>query len=394
FAVGLMVLQILMYFAVLFAYILLSPAGAMGRFFFPGLPALVILIFYGLAQWVGLLGRWINQRTAARGLTAVTTVLMAILAAVALFGYLAPAYAPPPTWDESDLAAVSHPVDVQFASLVKLRGYNIDRQTVTAAGMIEVELYWEVLNQPPGDYWLFVHLIDDVDALVAQRDTHPALGKFPSSQWRPGDRFVDTISLPVPATAYPSTAALQIGLYEPGAYRLPVSAADGTALGDAFVLNDITITAAEDGLLPNSSDLNFGPYVRLLSYEYNTREVNLGEDIEITLRWEMLQRDLDGQVSQVVVTSADGSWRKWSDNSLQKRRPPEGEGNIIVDVHSIGLNDGATPGTYEISILLIDFFTQNRANIVAEDGHWIDNELKLSPIRVIDPTATSASTDP
>ena len=69
-------------------------------------------------------------------------------------------------------------------------------------------------GQPPGDYLLFVHLVDaETGALVAQRDTHPGLGNFPSSQWRPGDRFVERLSLYVPETAYvPADAELRVGL--------------------------------------------------------------------------------------------------------------------------------------------------------------------------------------
>ena len=48
---ALLALTIAVFFAVLFNYLLVSPAGPMGRFFFPALPALGILMFYGLTLW-------------------------------------------------------------------------------------------------------------------------------------------------------------------------------------------------------------------------------------------------------------------------------------------------------------------------------------------------------
>ena len=178
------------------------------------------------------------------------------LAFVALFGYLAPAYARPAEWAEGD--ALPNPVDIQFDTLVKLRGYAFDPATVEPGAPIVLSLYWEVTGQPPGDYLLFVHLVDTATgALVAQRDTHPGLGNFPSSQWRPGDRFVERLSLYVPETAYvPADAELRVGLYAPDGYRLGVTDLSiGEGLGDSFALGPVTLQPVNPGApLPNAGE--------------------------------------------------------------------------------------------------------------------------------------------
>ena len=46
-------LNVAIFFAVLFNYLLVSPAGPMGRFFFPALSSLAVLIFYGLSLLIG-----------------------------------------------------------------------------------------------------------------------------------------------------------------------------------------------------------------------------------------------------------------------------------------------------------------------------------------------------
>jgi hypothetical protein len=157
--VVLLLASVLLAAAVLFAYILVSPAGAMGRFFFPGLPAFALLLFLGLSQWLALplqrnpitakgsaaapttvkvstaapmdrqrpagkreakrlcllqreaqrLHRWI------RGASVVVGVGMAALAVYALVGVLAPAFARPRPLAESEVEAIPNPTDVEFA---------------------------------------------------------------------------------------------------------------------------------------------------------------------------------------------------------------------------------------------------------------------------------------
>ncbi|MCA9981775.1 MAG: phospholipid carrier-dependent glycosyltransferase, partial [Anaerolineales bacterium] len=296
-AAVLLFLLVSTFFAVLFAYMLISPAGAMGRFFFPGLPALVILLFAGLALWP-VAGRWEALDTPAQmtqSTAVVISVLMAVAAVWALVGFLAPAYAAPPRWSAEQ--ALPNPMYLQFNEMAALRGYEIVPTAVRRlnddAGetQVRVDLYWEVLNQPIGNFYLFAHLMDSVGTMVTQRDTHPALGKFPTSEWRPGDRFVDTVYLWLPATAYPDTAVVSVGLYAPSGYRLAVTDAAGELVGDTAVLGNITIEPRL-GKFPNplSSAQSFEQRVRLVGYEYaeDNRTAVGGETLTLTLYWEIL----------------------------------------------------------------------------------------------------------
>ena len=71
--------------------------------------------------------------------------------------------------------------------------------------------------------------------MIVQRDTHPGLGNAPARYWQTGERFVESVRIWLPETAYtPSTAQVSIGLYAPGSYRLGIMGEDGTGLGDSF----------------------------------------------------------------------------------------------------------------------------------------------------------------
>ncbi|MEZ4518953.1 MAG: hypothetical protein R3C44_19745 [Chloroflexota bacterium] len=119
----LLALNVVVFFGVIFNYLLVSPAGPMGRFFFPALSSLAILLFYGLSLW--LPGSSDGKQSSGKTLAWITVLAMAAFSVVALFGYLAPAYARPDSFDAAD--SLPNPVDIQFDSFVKLRGYAVDR---------------------------------------------------------------------------------------------------------------------------------------------------------------------------------------------------------------------------------------------------------------------------
>ena len=398
-ALLLLVLNVAVFFAVLFNYLLVSPAGPMGRFFFPALSSLAILMFHGLSLF-GTTNdelRMTNKEDAGSAtrrpsftviLAWVVNLGMLSLTLVALFGYLAPAYARPTSYAAD--APLPNPVDIRFDTLVTLRGYTVDRETVRPGEPIGIELYWEVTGQPPGDYLLFVHLIDDkTGAVVTQRDTHPGLGNFPSSQWRPGDRFVERLSIYLPETAYaPSSAELSIGLYAPDGYRLGLT--DGTTgegLGDAFPIGRVSVEPrAPHGAesIPNTGDYNFEDRIRLLGYDYASRVLSPGQPLELTLFWETVRPSPGDFEVRIEVLDATGQVI-----SSQQARPGDGRNPttnwqpdaVIADTYRLPIDPAA--GEHPIIRLsLVDAATGRSLNLIAPDGHWIDDVLHLPAVGI------------
>jgi hypothetical protein len=394
-----------LFFAVVFNYLLVSPAGAMGRFFFPALPALALLTFYGLSTWLDLI--WptkpisspqsfgsAQDKPAVSFLAIIVNLAMASLTIIAIFGYLADAFARPETFAAE--TAVPNPINAQFDSFAVLRGYELDSTTLQPGGYLTLDLYWEVIGQPPGNFLLFVHLIDqETGTLIAQRDTHPGLGSFPSSQWQPGDRFIDTIRLHASETMYtPATADLQIGLYAPGenGYRLGIAADDDTFLGDALRLNEITIAEVDDWRndgqsFPNLLNQNFFNDLRLTGYEYNQRVLAPGDSLEVTLYWDALRDAPPDYLVEVALCELPCP--EWQPALVTAVSPPASiptsswqESQIVADPHILPLDAGLPPGSYGIHVTLIDAVTKAPQNIVAEDGHYIDDRLLLANIRV------------
>ena len=360
-----------LFFAVLFSYLLISPAGPMGRFFFPALPALALLLFYGLNQWFSLFSRadYSAHRSSMGWLALVVNVVMAGLTIVALFGYLRPAFALPPGFAAD--TAVPRPLNVRFDTFLTLRGYEVGRETVHPGEPVDIDLYWEVTGQPPGNYYFFVHLIDDIGTMVVQRDTHPGLGSFPSGQWRAGDRFIESIRFYLPETAYtPASADLSVGFYAPEGYRLGITDASGASLGDSFTLGKLAIEPATSQF-PNPLDQNFNDELRLVGYDYNQRQLQAGDDLAVTLYWEALPAlHTDYRVQLRLLDEAGNVWGQ-ADGRPQSGQP-----------HLLPLAPDLPSGVYQVRVALIDTMTKEPQNIIGEDGHWINNHLLLAKVRV------------
>lgn len=381
-------LNVLLFFVVVFNYLLVSPAGAMGRFFFPGLSSLVILTFYGLSSWVGLLPFGPPTRRQA-WLTGVSYAGMIGLTAVALFGYLAPAYADMARFDAE--TAVPNEINARFDSLFTLRGYSLTETAVTAGGPIDIDLYWEVDSQPPGNYLLFVHVVDsETGAMIVQRDTHTGLGNAPTRDWRPGERRIESIRVWLPETVYtPGTAVVSVGLYVPGAYRLGITAADGTGLGDALTLGTVPLTPATTPQLaeqfPNPQNQNFNNELRLVGYEYDRRMVTPGGSVTVTFYWQSLQNRPTDYLVRLTLLDQAGQPLLVQEQRPQNGRLPTSQwadNQLITDSHQLTIPDTPDSQIIDIHVALIDSVSQTPQNIVAEDGRWINNFLSLSPIQV------------
>ncbi|MGF1506602.1 MAG: glycosyltransferase family 39 protein, partial [Anaerolineae bacterium] len=257
-------------FAVLYAYITVSPAGAMGRFFFPGLPAFVILVAAGIVKWL--------PDPAKLPAAGTITAVMAAIVWIALTGYLIPAYRVPPAVDPP--TAVD-PVPV--SDVARILDYEVNGTDFTPGAQIDVTVTWEVLQPTDVPYAVFVHLITPEGLLVAQRNTYAGLGTYPTHIWRPGHVFTETYRVFLPETAYtPADLDVRIGLFNPTAGRLPV---DGR---DTLTIDTISLAADPADSYPNEVFINYDNHFALVGYEINTLVIWQGQKLTVTLYWQAL----------------------------------------------------------------------------------------------------------
>lgn len=105
--------------------------------------------------------------------------------------------------------------------------HNVD--THFGKGILQIELVWWQTCEIPAEFTVFVHLLDEKGALVAQADGDPLLGILPFSRWPENALVSDKrwVALESPP------AVILVGLYDRySGERLPAYAADGARLID------------------------------------------------------------------------------------------------------------------------------------------------------------------
>ena len=354
-------------------YMLIQPAGAMGRFLFPSLPAFAILIVLGSIRFFADNRRW--------------CVSMAIVAAAAglavgaLVGVLVPAFAQPHLLTDNEIASNdARSINVMFGDIAQLIGYDVEPASLKPGETVYVTLYWQALARTEDEYAVFVHLLSEVGTMVAQRDTYPGLGRYPTTSWQPGSVFADTYRVEIPETAYaPDSIRVQVGLYRPGDGRLLNDAGSDT-VQLAQILIDSRI-----GELPNSVDVNFGNQARLIGYGVDRRSVQPGDTVRLTLYWEAVGvMDTNYSVFAHVRGIENQVWARDEGWPVEGSAPTSSwaPGQIVEDVRYLTIGETTPDGLYDVEIGMYDPEV-NRLPIIAEDGHWINNRIHLSRVRVI-----------
>jgi len=126
------------------------------------------------------------------------------------------------------------PVNARIGNAT-LVGYRVE-----GAKNLRVVLYWRAAQKIEKDFTVFVHLADASERVVAQQDSAPVGGSYPTSAWQTGELIVDAYDLQVDATG---AFTLLVGMYDPHTLaRIPVlDANNARQANDRIVLTQVTI---------------------------------------------------------------------------------------------------------------------------------------------------------
>ncbi|MCJ7736443.1 MAG: glycosyltransferase family 39 protein, partial [Anaerolineae bacterium] len=349
--------------AIVAYYMARQPAGAMGRFLFPVLPAFAVLLVAGIDAWL---------QSPARTRTIVTAG-MGLFAAVALLGYLWPAIAYPPR------KLLPSGVQAQVGDIARILSATVDQDEVAPGDAVFVRVNWEPLRWTEEPLTVFVHLIDEAGIVVAQRDTWPGLSRAATTSWRAGIPFVDTYRVDLPETLYsPNTLTVSIGLYGSTVGRVPIAVEDPAAASaaavDSLPVGTLTVSR-QAGAWANPIDVNFGNEIRLVGYEITPRVVAPGGTTTLTLTWDLpAPLAVDPYIFAQVV---DADWNVWGSNDGGH---PEWRTGIVTDTRRITLIPETPAGSYPVNVGLVS--EGKRLRIIADDGSLLGDFVSLGPIGV------------
>lgn len=120
-----------------------------------------------------------------------------------------------PTFGDLASAGAREPLNVDFATGMRLAGANLPDQPVVPGQAIQLTLFWQASRNPDFDYSAFVRLNDGHGTIVHDADHGPGvlLGRLPH-QWQPGETVPDGWTIHLPASVPSGTYTVEVGLYD------------------------------------------------------------------------------------------------------------------------------------------------------------------------------------
>ena len=353
--------------------------SSQGRLVFSALSAFCVLIFYGLSQLVPR--RFVHWLGVALG------GFLLVVAAAAPFVYIAPAYTCPPTLTEAEIAAIPHRLDVTFGHRMCLLGYDLEATKTRPGGTLALTLYWQSTAPMSRDWSVFVHLLDQNDAMIAQRDMYPGQGLYPTSLWPVGETIASHYVLQLDETAYaPDVARLEVGLFDYAyASSLPWERLLASTGGDNVRLGEIAIVP-KPGDVPNPVRFNFGDKIALVGYEMDTRAVRPGKTLTLVLHWEGLA-DMEENYSIFAYIQGEDTeiWARTDDWPLKGKAPTAAwkVGQRVTDPYALTLDPNTPPGVYDVEVGIYLAETLERLRLITPDGRLTDDYVSLAKVRVL-----------
>jgi len=128
-----------------------------------------------------------------------------------------------------------------IGSSIGLAGHQSLQDRIHPGETLVVPLFWQVLEPPPADYTVFVHLVSDQGELVAQFDGPPGGTGFPTSSWKPGQVLLAGYPVALPETLAAGHYRILVGLYTWPSLERELVFLEGRQVGDAILVGTVEV---------------------------------------------------------------------------------------------------------------------------------------------------------
>jgi hypothetical protein len=124
---------------------------------------------------------------------------------------------------EYTIPSIEQPLNHRLGDRIALIGYDLDRSVVQPGEAVRLRFYWQALQRPDADYTVFAQMRAADNQIVAQKDSPPQDGAYPTSFWDAGEVVIDDRVIEIPANAPPGKYPIKVGMYLPAdGSRLPI----------------------------------------------------------------------------------------------------------------------------------------------------------------------------
>lgn len=148
------------------------------------------------------------------------------------------------------IMAIPHRERATFGKSLDLLGYGVTTTDTAAGEDVQVALYWQARQKPSKNYTVSVQVLAPDGKLLAQSDSFPAEGNFPTSDLIPGEVLRDVHHVTIPKNRLTSRVEIIADVYLLATMqRLPVhvpgvsESSDHVVLARSFPITGATATS-------------------------------------------------------------------------------------------------------------------------------------------------------
>jgi hypothetical protein len=374
-SMGFLALWLVLTFAMLIRY-MQTIKGAQGRLLFPAISVIAIFLVVGLARLV--------PRKLHTSLTITLAGITFLLAVVAPFRYIQPAYARPPVVSGMDEVAIPNPTRIRYGSSLELLGYEMSRRIVAPGEAVNVRLYWRATAAVSRNYSVYLHVRTPDGGFVGQYDSIPGGGLLPTSIWRPGDVLVDNYTIPIsPTLVTPGMANLSVGLYSvPNLAVLQAYDPAGRSITPVIARLRVRLPSAP---VPPGPPLYVLGSSIALERSQSPGQVRAGGSFTVSLEWRCLATvDRDYTVFLHAVNSA-GTTVAQADGEPQQGALPTSfweRGELVPDSAVMNVPAELPAGEYQLVLGMYDLTTGQRLPAADATGQPSGDSIVLGSVVV------------
>jgi hypothetical protein len=264
---------------------------------------------------------------------------------------------------------------------VRLYDYSLDQDRYTPGDTLRLTLHWEAMGRLVEDYSVSVKLLDLNGAVLAQQDSGPQGGWYPTSRWLPGERIADQHELRIPSDIPLGQYRLQVSLYRPADLsRLLTLDEEAMPMEEPLLAWVKVKPPFEPDQLPirNSLQVNLGGQVTLLGYDVSPEVVQPGQFLDLTLYWQARRPMTEDYTVFTHLIAADGRIVAQQDNQPAEGRYPTSiwdTGEIVVDRYHLTIAPDAPGGEYHLEVGMYLLATLERLKVASGDEKGQDRIL-------------------
>ena len=266
--------------------------------------------------------------------------------------------------------------DGALAPGLSLLGFDLPRGEVNPGDTVEIALYWKAVRDVALDYVVLMELRDAQGSTLAQEESRPAYGTYPTTLWNKGMVVRDWHDVPVEPDAPAGQYELHVGLIRDG---LPVGE---LALGTVSVSG----RARSFEVPPMEHQLGWllGDGVQLLGYDME-KGARAGGSLRLTLYWQCVAEMTESYTVFTHLLDSDNAIKGQRDRLPGVPEAPTTswiEGEVVADPYEIAVDSEAPEGEYVVEIGMYDAATMKRLPVYDDLGASQGEKVLLEPVQV------------